>query len=352
MPMNKIVKPIHVGIIDSGIDRRFVKEYGLNITRCASISMKPEDNKIVMLDFDQEDIKNWMDEKTDRVTGISDENGHGTAVASIIRINYPDALFSTAKVLEEDNKGYSHCLVEAMKWMVRVIKPDVINMSLGTTDESVKNTIRYLALEAMQRGTIITAASSAFISYPAALPEVYSVGFNSGSVPNYHPIMKDNISHFIEQKNVQVWSNGQYRDSCMSNSYACPMVINDNLIKLTSAEIRLRFRIISANKAFLFIRKNGLEAYAPQELDFIVLKADKLKYSQLLGMKNMKSLDVIEQMGINSKYNLMNCLEKDNYYYNYSELRKGSYYMALIAAKFDRKILARSGIMAYRQVEI
>jgi serine protease len=120
-------------------------------------------------------------------THPNDDNGHGTHVAGTIAqttnnglgvagVAYKTSLMPV-KVLDIDGYGYTSWVAEGIYYAVDN-GAKVINLSLGSTEYS--QTL-YEAVEyAFQKGVIIVASagndSTSTLSYPAAFPEVISVG--------------------------------------------------------------------------------------------------------------------------------------------------------------------------------
>lgn len=120
-------------------------------------------------------------------TNASDDNGHGTAVAGVIAA-HGDNHIGTAgycwqchilpvKVLASDGSGLDSNVAEGIVWAVDH-GAKVINTSLGslTNDLTVAAAAQYAALH---NALLVAAAGndgSAKLDYPAALPDVLSVG--------------------------------------------------------------------------------------------------------------------------------------------------------------------------------
>lgn len=90
-----------------------------------------------------------------------DDNGHGTHVAGIIAASgkvrgvAPGASIMAYKVLDSRGEGYSSDVVQAIQDAVKA-GCDVVNISLGTTDDSV---LTQTAVSAVRAGTVVCAAA-------------------------------------------------------------------------------------------------------------------------------------------------------------------------------------------------
>lgn len=116
-----------------------------------------------------------------------DENGHGTHVAGIIAANTGNGLdiagiadgvtLLPVRVLDAQGAGDTFGLSSAIRWAADA-EADVINLSLGFSGSStlVEEAVAYAA----SKGCLIVAASGnaarASLQYPAAYPDVVSVG--------------------------------------------------------------------------------------------------------------------------------------------------------------------------------
>ncbi|MGB2873899.1 MAG: S8 family peptidase, partial [Gaiellaceae bacterium] len=118
---------------------------------------------------------------------VLDDNGHGTAVAAIIGANSDNHIgvasycwecrIMPVKVLGADGTGFSSTLAQGIIWATDH-GADVINASLGGPD--LDSALSAAAQYAWQHGVLLVAAagndSSSTVDFPAALPNVLSVG--------------------------------------------------------------------------------------------------------------------------------------------------------------------------------
>ena len=87
-----------------------------------------------------------------------DRVGHGTAVAAVIHEKAPEAALLIVKVFDRGLVTTSAALVAAMRWSLDA-GVDLINLSLGTTNEDRRDDLLSLAAEATGRGVSIVAAA-------------------------------------------------------------------------------------------------------------------------------------------------------------------------------------------------
>jgi subtilisin family serine protease len=114
----------------------------------------------------------------------TDSIGHGTACAGIILQLAPQAELYSIKVIGKDSKGTADQLVAALAFALDQ-GYDVINMSLGTTDERIWRRLGALADRAFYEGRIIVAAANNFgqVAYPAHFSSVLAVGMEGFDSP-------------------------------------------------------------------------------------------------------------------------------------------------------------------------
>jgi subtilisin family serine protease len=117
----------------------------------------------------------------------SDDNGHGTSVAGVVAADSDNRIgvagycwacrLMPVKVLGADGTGFMSALAQGMIWATDH-GARVLNLSLGGPVQDV--TLAAAAQYAWQHGVLVVAAagneSSLALDYPAALPNVLSVG--------------------------------------------------------------------------------------------------------------------------------------------------------------------------------
>jgi subtilisin family serine protease len=84
--------------------------------------------------------------------------GHGTAVLAAIKEKAPDAEFVAVRVYYESLRTSLRVLAEAIRWSLAE-HVDIINLSLGTTNEAHREVMAELVQEAAARGTLLVSAA-------------------------------------------------------------------------------------------------------------------------------------------------------------------------------------------------
>jgi len=184
-------------------------------------------NGVNMLEntFDVGDVPNGIDDDND---GQVDEMvGHGTHVAGTVLQVAPDAEILPVKVLDSDGVGDTFSVTAGMYYAVEQ-GADVINLSLGTTYESIA--IQAAVDDAASQGVIVVAATgngdrSLPVEYPASATSAISVasttaGADKASYSNYNDLVHisapgDNVA--------SAYPDGRY-SSASGTSMSTPIV--------------------------------------------------------------------------------------------------------------------------------
>ena len=119
-------------------------------------------------------VKAQFDVVTDRMGArcvpakLSDSIGHGTACAGIILQVAPEAELYSVQVIGSEARGTAEQLIAALSFALDQ-GYDVINMSLGTTDERITRRLGVLTDRAFYDGRIIVAAANNLgqVAFPA-----------------------------------------------------------------------------------------------------------------------------------------------------------------------------------------
>lgn len=158
-----------VAVIDSGINKKHAKNT-LNIIKSLSLYI---------------DKNNNISEKEDSKCN----NLHGTAVADIITNINPNVQIIDINILDDNLETNGYILLKSIERAIE-LKPDVINLSLGTN--SLKYTIQMIRLikKATKNNIHVVAAydNSGRITFPAIIKGV--IGVKSISV-----LKEDNYSN-------------------------------------------------------------------------------------------------------------------------------------------------------------
>lgn len=105
-----------------------------------------------------------------------DRIGHGTAVTAAIQDQAPQALCIPVRVFADALRTTARALVTAIDWAMEA-KVDVVNLSLGTTNEAHRPALAAVADRAQAAGILLVAAQEAdgIPCYPGSLPQVLGV---------------------------------------------------------------------------------------------------------------------------------------------------------------------------------
>ncbi len=111
---------------------------------------------------------------------FEDDNGHGTMVFQIIREkSNPEDEFYIVKVLEENNKGSSSVLYEALKWLLDIDVKYIV-ICIATENAGVADKYQGIVDKLVDQGKVIFSSwannPECRYSYPAILNNVISVG--------------------------------------------------------------------------------------------------------------------------------------------------------------------------------
>ncbi len=139
--------PVHVAVIDSGIDPTHEKIGAVHEVLLDSVSPP---------------------------TAAS--AGHGTACAGIIRQIAPTATLYDVRLFDESLTADGPALLAAIRWAVEQ-RMDVVNLSLGTTDVTFRDALAEVCRQAREAKVILVAAehNDGRESYPAVLSDVIGV---------------------------------------------------------------------------------------------------------------------------------------------------------------------------------
>ncbi|KIE44923.1 subtilase family protein [Clostridium argentinense CDC 2741] len=181
--MIKMRDKVKVAILDTGIDKDhdYLKD---NIS--GGISFESDDNYVILSDK------------------YDDNNGHGTACASIIKREFKDIEIFAVKVLDKDGRTNIQILEESLKYLLNT-NIRLINLSLSVIESEMVQDLYKICSELKKQGKIIVCslANGFEESYPAIFDNVIGVkGF------------------ILEDENT-FWYNRDFRIQCIidNNSY-------------------------------------------------------------------------------------------------------------------------------------
>lgn len=210
--------PLHIGIIDSGIDVRLVREYSLSIGRAIHIRLDADARALEMLEYEPADIEAWRQGSAS--LELQDDSGHGTSVASILHDQLGPTrqlVFHIARILDAGDNCHPLCLVEALRWMVEDVRPHAVNMSLGTPDQRVREPLLALVRTAQTHGIRLFAAAAAEPTYPSELEAVTAVG-----EPGLPAALSNTLIH---DPDIRLYRQGTWVRQPTLSSFACPLAL-------------------------------------------------------------------------------------------------------------------------------
>jgi hypothetical protein len=200
-------------------------------------------------------------------------HSHGTTCAAIIKKYFPEAKFSSIKILEiNSGKCIQKQLISAIEWCIDQ-GIYLINISLGSTDYRDYEEIRKCINKAAGAGITIVAAGSNknIVTYPASLSNVIGVKCDNtnqtkGESIAYFLLPLHGIDFMVSGKHRLVDENGNDELTQPSNSFAAPYVtaLAAKILKEESGlnidEVKYKICQMSnkkdeLNSAFVFYRK-------------------------------------------------------------------------------------------------
>jgi subtilisin family serine protease len=167
------------------------------------------------------DLKHWKVEKEAdgemRITASAggDLQGHGTAVASIVRSHAPGVQIHSLQVIQGGLSGQSSTVIAGLSWAVDA-EYDLVNCSFGTRQPAFLKYYKRLVDRAFCRNVLMIAAGSnqdyRIVEYPSAFPTVLST--DCGKLDPERILRR--TGHLVEfvacGDGVRVpWGNGEYR---------------------------------------------------------------------------------------------------------------------------------------------
>jgi subtilisin family serine protease len=135
---------------------------------------------------------------------FSDELGHGTAIAGVIRERNPQAKIYAVKIFHQLLEAPAALLLAAMQWAIRA-RVNIIHLSLGTERSEYRGDLKQLCRDAVRKDIVIIAAARALEDqvFPAIFDEVIGVYWN-------HDCENGSLIYYPE-KNVEFGAYGRPR---------------------------------------------------------------------------------------------------------------------------------------------
>ena len=135
---------------------------------------------------------------------FSDELGHGTAIAGVIRERNSQARIYAVKIFHQILEAPAALLLAALQWAIRA-KVKIIHLSLGTERHEYRGDLQQLCRDAFRKDIVIIAAARTLEDqvFPAIFDEVIAVYWN-------HDCKNGSLIYYPE-KNVEFGAYGRPR---------------------------------------------------------------------------------------------------------------------------------------------
>ncbi|WP_223642421.1 S8/S53 family peptidase [Corallococcus sp. EGB] len=211
-----------VAIVDSGVSVGFLRGAGLSLAGAASFTVDREARRLESRVHSREELAAWCDGGS-VLEDLEDTHGHGTAVLSILRGQGrppDDVAWYVARVLDGRMRGDSLCLLEALEWLTRDVRPDLINLSLGTVGRAFEAPLTALLDRAVEQGSLVLCAAGPVAGLPSGMPSVVTVA----DAATAHALRRgDVVDHVEHAASVRLYSDGAWCERPLTSSYACAL---------------------------------------------------------------------------------------------------------------------------------
>ncbi|MBM7115546.1 S8/S53 family peptidase [Archangium primigenium] len=209
-----------VGIIDSGVEVAFLREQALRLAGAASFTLDLDSGELETRIYDADELEAWRQGTC--ALEVEDTHGHGTAVLSLLHAHarpWPDVELYVARIFGHQVHASSLCLVEALDWMLDDVGVDLLNLSLGTTEDGMEAPMREVIDRAVARGAVIVCSAGALPTLPARLPSVMAVG--DLELMDRVAGKGVKVDHVVSERTVRIYMGGAWHEAPMTTSYAC-----------------------------------------------------------------------------------------------------------------------------------
>ncbi|RKG98710.1 S8/S53 family peptidase [Corallococcus carmarthensis] len=211
-----------VAIVDSGVSVGFLRGAGLSLAGAASFTVDREARRLESRVHSREELAAWRDGAS-VLEDLEDTHGHGTAVLSILLDQGragADVDWYVARVLDGRMRGDSLCLLEALEWLTKDVRPDVINLSLGTVGRAFEAPLTALLRRAVEQGSVVLCAAGPVSGLPSGMPAVVTVADAAMALA----LRKgDIVDHVEDAATVRLYADGAWGERPMTSSYACAL---------------------------------------------------------------------------------------------------------------------------------
>lgn len=194
-------------------------------------------------DIDRYYVCNGLVEKRE-----SESNGvtHGTIVTQVVsQYGCFDEIYAI-EILNDDEKGNVHDLIAALMWCKNK-KIDIINISMGSTNDYCSRKVNRICRSLVKEGKIIVSAENNYglVSFPSKFQDVISVKHVRFLKLALFDKKRNRI--YVSGEHWLKFSNGAYTKTQQSNSYACAYataLLSRKVGQLHSDRDKKRFQII------------------------------------------------------------------------------------------------------------
>lgn len=200
MPIYNIMRNPHIVFIDDGIT---CTHFSFNLIN---------DIEVINREINSRKSKN-------------DDFSHGTTCAAIVQRYYSSFDCTSIKILDNNRSGTIDSLDCALSWCLENT-PDIVNMSVGSTDFRDASKIRYLINKLSLKTILVAAQSNAgFVTYPASFSGVIGVKASADKVCHFTPQQIDGIEFEAPGEHELVTRYGESIMTSRANSYAAPFIV-------------------------------------------------------------------------------------------------------------------------------
>ncbi|RYZ37307.1 MAG: hypothetical protein EOO71_28535 [Myxococcaceae bacterium] len=213
-----------VAVVDSGVSVDFLRAQGARLSGAASFTLDRAARRLESRVHSREELDAWRDGGAG-LDDLEDTHGHGTQVLSILMGQgpaVPEAEWYVARVLDGSMRGDSLCLLEALEWLTHDVRPDVINLSLGTVDRAFEAKLTEGLWRAVRQGTVVVCAAGPVPCLPAGLGAVVTVA----DARTARLLGRtDTVDHVEDAPTVRLYAAGAWCERPMTSSYACALAV-------------------------------------------------------------------------------------------------------------------------------
>ncbi|RKH17075.1 hypothetical protein D7X74_13590 [Corallococcus sp. CA047B] len=213
-----------VAVVDSGVSVDFLRQHGGPLAGAASFTLDRAARRLESRAHSREELDAWRGGSA-VLDDLEDTHGHGTAVLSLLMDagpRPPNVEWYVARVLDERMRGDSLCLLEALEWLTNDVRPDLINLSLGTVDRAFETPLTELLWRAVRQGAVVVCAAGPVPCLPAGLGAVVTVA----DAKTARLLGRtDTVDHVEHAPTVRLYASGTWCERPMTSSYACALAV-------------------------------------------------------------------------------------------------------------------------------